>query len=170
MNVRFFCPMNLTPLSNLCAAYTRHLLAARAEVRLLPVRGLGNIMLGPSAWAPHEKLLITPLGWPFVNVVAGEPFDWYRLWTANVKNVLVALEPPPNGDDHVTTAGRMVGMTEMRLGSGEDRWSVARVAARYDAILVPTVQISSAWAAIGLAATVVPMECASGQELVRALV
>lgn len=163
MNVRLFCPMNTTSLSLLCAAYTKQLVGAGAEVRLLPVRGLGNVMLGPSEWAPHEQLLVTALGWPFVNVVAGEPFDWYRLWTANVKNVVVALEAPPNGDQRVPTTGRMVGTAE------NERWSVARVAARYDAIIVPTEEISQTWAALGLAATVVPIESATGHELVAAL-
>lgn len=163
MNVRLFCPMNTTPLSLACAAYTKQLVTAGAEVRLLPVRGLGNILWGPSPWATHEKLLITPLGWPFVNVVAGEPFDWYRLWTVNVKNVLVALEPPDNMDAPVPTSGRMVSAAD------NERWSIARVAARYDAIIVPTEEISKKWAATGLRATVVSIESATGHELVAAL-
>lgn len=149
--IRFFCPVNATPLSSLALSYVEAFLVLGYPIRVIATR-MAELAVLPKEWAKHRGLFLTPIGTPFVNVVCGEPFDWHRLYTANVKNILVASSPPAL---EATVPGLKVGAGKHGT-VGEDAAIAAQVAARYDAIVVPTLEISYEWAKRDLLATVVP--------------
>jgi hypothetical protein len=161
--VRFFCPVNDSPLSELARSYVEAFVVLGYQVRVIATRmaDMGQIAGGP--WKKHRGLFLTPITTPFVNVVCGEPFDWYRLYTVYVKNVLIASSPP--APDLVVPAMSVdprrfapPGVTPT-VGMVKDEPSIAaQVAARYDAIVVPTMEISSEWSRIDLLPFVVPTD------------
>ncbi len=171
--VRFFCPIDDSPLSELARAYVEAFVVLRYQVRIIATRmaDMGRIQGG--VWQKHRGLFLTPITTPFVNVVCGEPFDWHRLYTVNVKNVLIASSPP--APDLVVPA-MMVdprrfappGVTPT-VGVVKDEPAIAaQVAARYDAIVVPTMQISSEWTKLDLLPFVVPTDVGPNGALLHA--
>lgn len=162
-SIRFFCPINDTPLSAMAMAYTEAFLALNYKVRVLSTKVAQLAALSSHAWIKHRGLFLTPIEAPFVNVVCGEPFDWHRLYTVNVKNVLVAGSPPA---PDAVIPGLRIGT--QKLGVLESESAIAaQVAARYDVIVVPTVEISLQWRAFGLVSVVVPMEVGSHASALR---
>lgn len=168
--IRFFCPVNATPLSSLARAYVEAFLVLQYPVRVIATR-MAELAALPKAWAAHRGRFLTPIGTPFVNVVCGEPFDWHRLYTANVKNILVASSPP---ELEATVPGLRVKPHNMGGGAAkiyeEEPAIAAQVAARYDAIVVPTLAISSEWAKRDLLATVVPTDIGPNAAILRGII
>lgn len=162
-SIRFFCPINDTPLSVMARAYTESFLALNYKVRLLSTRVAQLAAVSSHAWIRHRGLFLTPIESPFVNVVCGEPFDWHRLYTAHVKNILIASSPPA---PDAVIPGLRVGT--QKLGVLESESAIAAgVAGRYDVIVVPTEEISLQWRAFGLSSVVVPMELGSHASALR---
>lgn len=150
--IRMFCPIDASPLSALALSYVDAMVLLGFPVRLIAVRVAQLAAVADGPWARHRGLFLTPIATPFVNVVCGEPFDWHRLYTVNVKNVLIASSPP-SLDDRVSVVGaRKSGVVET------DPVIAAQVAARYDVIVVPDLEISYAWAKLDIMANVVPTE------------
>lgn len=170
VSIRFFCPINDTPLSSLALSYVEAFVVLGYPIRVIATR-MAELAVLPKGWAQHRGRFLTPLGTPFVNVVCGEPFDWHRLYTANVKNVLVASSPP---ELEATVPGLAVVAPPRpgeRKGSvhREEATIASSIAARYDAIVVPTSEISYEWAKRDLLATVVPTDIGPNAAILRSV-
>lgn len=140
--IRLYAATDDTPAGRVALEYTK------ALVRIAPVRVLGvgemPTFLGP--WRGLEHLMLTPTHGTYVNVVATLPERWtwkmsirapradgsteiisdqVELWTASVRNVLLAMHTPM-GKHQIATA------------------------AKYDAIVVPRRDLAT-WVAERLA-------------------
>lgn len=157
MLLRFFCPTDVSPLGQVALGFVDALLELGMPVRLIANRSAQ--MQAASPWRRHQSLLLTPLESSYVNVVCGQPSDWLRLHTVNVRNVLIAGELAP-GPDQVAgalaiRATRSDGTREEHTSNGP--WSAVTVSRWYDQVVVPTDEISASWRAIGRDPVVIPL-------------
>lgn len=160
--VRYWCSIDDTPLGKTSLAYADTFAGMGFPVRLIATQmgALAQQTMPGKPWERHRGAFLTPVNGTFVNVVCGRPDDWKRLYTVGVKNVLIATSEPPTPEQTanplaVPVIGRHGEMLEVaKLGDVE----IAReVALKYQVIIVPTEEISSAWKAIGGNAVVIPM-------------
>lgn len=139
----------------------------KALLRIAPVRvlGAGAVPGFFSTWRGFESLMTTPVELPYVNVVACAPERWtwkhkfampnkdgttetaedrVELWTANVRNVLLAAESP------------------------RDDYQIA-TAKKYDVVLVPRADLATWWAAHGVKPRVIelPIDPGATQQTFR---
>jgi len=156
-------------------AYADAFVGMGLPVRIIATRmgALAEQTRSGASWHRHRSSFLTPLPATYVNVVCGDANDWKRLYTVGVKNVLIASSPPPPPTEtavslRVPVLGRAGEVLEhAKLGEDE----LAReVALKYQVVIVPTEEISSAWMALGASAIVIPMDLGRHQiELRRAL-
>jgi hypothetical protein len=79
-------------------------------IRLLPPPSPNahvNIAELDPAWHPYRDLFATVIDGPYVNVVSSNDlYDWGRLWTTNVTNILLTSNvPPPMDPTHMIYNG-----------------------------------------------------------------
>jgi hypothetical protein len=140
--IRYFACTDDSPVGRVALSYLKALCRV-ARVRLCPL----EVPIGPR-WEPYAKLALTPMHGPYVNVVcaarsqwtwtqvvtmpktenspAGTAIDTIELYTAGVRNVLIAPSEPPEGD----------------------LWEAHRLSAmKYEAVIVPPVTLGR-WLAL----------------------
>ena len=162
--IRLVADTDDSPLGNVALEYAKSLL------RIAPLRvlGAGAVPSFMGAWARYARLMTTPTNGAYVNVVATSASRWswnmvvkapradqtietisqrLELWTAGVRNVLLALEMPK--DEH-------------QLQS----------ALKYDAIVVPRRDLSIYWSHKGRTVSVIetPVDPTRGHQTLRCAV
>lgn len=161
--IRYFCSIDDSKVGKTSLAYADAFASMGLSLRIIATRmgALAEQTRPGKPWERHRGAFLTPILGEYVNVVCGDPSDWKRVYTVGVKNVLITDQPPPTREQlalslRVPVIGR-TGKTEELAELEADELAVT-VALKYQVIIVPTEEISSAWKAIGAKATVVPMD------------
>lgn len=140
-SIRFFAPIESSPVGELAARYASAMVTAELELCLVAARATMSAPAGKfhglaDCWEFHRhRLLKVPPG-PFVNVVmAADVEAWRRLWTLPVaggcvRNVLINPLDEPRAD-------------------------VVDVIEKYDLVIAPSGEIAFAWRAVR-SLTVIP--------------
>jgi hypothetical protein len=171
--IRYFADTSNSETGRIARGYLNSLLRSRQLVRLLSV-GAPLDLDGP--WAPYAALLMTPLSPAFVNVVCCHPSRWswtqrvampnlssggevasvthasgrVELYTRGVRNVLLTTEPPSWGQPGLDL--------------------MVADAMRYEALVVPTLELAAHWHRADCQARVVPVPVVDHQAFCEVVV
>lgn len=157
--IRYFCHTDAAgPRAEFCISYAEAFLALGFPLRILPV----EFVQSGTAWAKLRRYFTTVLAHPFVNVVNTHPFWWGRFYTVGVRNVLVTGDHPDAVEKMaavIPASAQMAAGPRRQVVNGEvhemelfeiphERPSPLAVAAKYNAIVVPTAELVAPWAEV----------------------
>lgn len=156
--IRLLATTDGSPIGTLGVEYLKSLLRA-APVRLYSVTG------GLSGgWERYSTLLNTPLAGPFVNVVCCAPDRWTWMQTVQMPNRDGTFTPASERQELYTAGVRNVLITDHarpRSSALQASFVVvpgtAHCAKKYEAVVVPTLDLAGAWEEFGCHASVVPV-------------
>lgn len=120
-------------------------------VRLDPERLADGTLREVSRWAKHRDHFATPVIGPYVNAVCTHPKGWLYLYTVGVRNVLLLGVAPP---------------AAAKLASASVE-KIAAIVRPYEAVIVPTPEIATAWERHGSHPVVVPISLPDNARRVR---
>lgn len=161
--IRYFAGTHASSTDAVALEYLKGLLRV-APVRLLSISGGMN-----NRWEPYAALLATPMTMPYVNVVCCPPARWtwvqqvempnldpqgqvtsvetassrVELYTVGVRNILIATHPPDPIRDEPGLASAL----------------------RYQAVIVPTMDLWEAWERVDCHPHVIPLPVTDYQAL-----
>lgn len=142
----------------------------KAMLRVAPVR-LFSVTGGLSdGWERFGALMSIPLGGAFVNAVCCPPARWSWMQTVQMPNRDGSMTTASERKELYTVGARNVLITDYQPQLGNEHGPVttpdpAHSVKKYEAIVVPTAEIGSAWEAFGCHADVVPIPVVDGSRI-----